>query len=77
MISALTLNRLFEAIPPMLAFRTTNKAGAVLMLGAALALGAAAPRWLAAARRLLKPDGAIWVLTDGGGGQLIKLTPKG
>lgn len=22
------------------------------------------------------PDGAIWVLTDGGGGQLIKLTPK-
>lgn len=48
---ALTLNRLFEAIPPLLAFRTTNKAGAVLMLGAALALGAAAPRWLAAARR--------------------------
>ena len=37
----------FEAVPALVAFRTTNKAGAVLALMFALLLGHALPRWFA------------------------------
>lgn len=41
--AAAVVTRLFDLIPPLLAFRTTNKAGAVLVLGYALALGHGIP----------------------------------
>lgn len=47
------LSGAFEAVPALLAFRTTNKVGAVLALSLALLLGHAVPVWL---RRL----GATW-----------------
>ncbi|MFN8098191.1 MAG: alpha-(1-_3)-arabinofuranosyltransferase family protein [Dermatophilaceae bacterium] len=47
---ALLVARLFDTISPLLAFRTTNKAGAVLTLGFTLALGHAVPIWWRPAR---------------------------
>ncbi len=46
------LARAFEAVPALLAFRTTNKAGAVLALSLALLLGHAVPVWLGRLRPL-------------------------
>jgi len=45
---AWVVSRGFELLPALVAFRTTNKAGAVLALVFALLLGHALPRWVAA-----------------------------
>jgi arabinofuranan 3-O-arabinosyltransferase len=56
------VERAFELVPPLVAFRTTNKAGAVLALAFALLLGHALPRWLGALRNSRSPA----VATTGG-----------
>lgn len=44
---AAAIQRIFDLVPALVAFRTTNKAGAVLALFFALLIGNALPRWFA------------------------------